>query len=366
MTTSHKVFFSPSQSMYQLKDASVDLVVTSPPYPMIEMWDGIMAAQNPKIQEAFDNNQPQVAFELMHVELDAIWKECYRVIKDGGFLCINIGDATRTINGTFRLYNNHSRIVSKCLELGFDNLPNIIWRKQTNAPNKFMGSGMMPCGAYVTLEHEYILVFRKGGKREYKKADDKASRRQSSFFWEERNLWFSDMWDLKGVKQKIENATSRDRNASYPLEVPYRLINMYSQQGDVVLDPFMGFGTTLQASMLLGRHSIGYEIDGTLSKAINEMVTSLEPSDFNKLIIHRFDKHTQFVAERTKTNGALKHFNTKLNCEVMTGQETDIEFHFITDVSSNLSSSADMLEYEVFYEESSDINCPPTSKGTLF
>ena len=146
--------------MSQLGDSSVDLVVTSPPYPMIEMWDEIMSNQNPYIKEALEDHRPELAFELMHKELDVVWKECYRVVKDGGFICINIGDATRTIDGEFRLYNNHSRITQYCTSLGLTNLPNIIWRKQTNAPNKFMGSGMLPCGAYITLEHEYILIFR--------------------------------------------------------------------------------------------------------------------------------------------------------------------------------------------------------------
>ena len=133
-----------------IEDESIDLVVTSPPYPMIEMWDEIMSLQNPFIKEALARN-PSEAFEMMHQELDEVWKECFRVLKEGGMMCINIGDATRTINKEFKLFNNHTRIVNSCLSIGFTNLPNIIWRKQTNAPNKFMGSGMLPCGAYVTL-----------------------------------------------------------------------------------------------------------------------------------------------------------------------------------------------------------------------
>lgn len=117
----------------------------------------------------------------MHQELDKIWSECYRVLKEGGIACINIGDATRTINNNFCLYTNHARIINYCLKIGFTNLPNIIWRKQTNAPNKFMGSGMLPAGAYVTLEHEWILIFRKGGKRQFKTEKDKVERRSSSF-----------------------------------------------------------------------------------------------------------------------------------------------------------------------------------------
>lgn len=182
MRTNHIIFFEASQHMSAVKDTSVDLVVTSPPYPMIGMWDDILSCQNPVIAETLKDGKPKEAFELMHKELDKVWDECYRVLKDGSFLCINIGDATRTVNGDFRLYNNHSRIISHCLQLGFTNLPNIIWHKATNAPNKFMGSGMLPCGAYVTLEHEYILIFRKGGKRMYKAEDMKRQRRQSSFF----------------------------------------------------------------------------------------------------------------------------------------------------------------------------------------
>ena len=107
MITDHKIYIGASQQMTHIKDLSIDLVVTSPPYPMIEMWDEIMAEQNPAIYDCLENDSNK-AFELMHQELDKVWQECFRVIKPGGFICINIGDATRTINGNFALYNNHS------------------------------------------------------------------------------------------------------------------------------------------------------------------------------------------------------------------------------------------------------------------
>ena len=363
MNSTHTIYFSPSQTMSQLNDNSVDLVITSPPYPMIEMWDEIMSNQNPAIRNAFERNAPSIAFDLMHQELDKVWKECFRVLKNGGFLCINIGDATRTINGDFRLYNNHSRITSFCLSLGFANLPNIIWRKQTNAPNKFMGSGMLPCGAYVTLEHEYVLVFRKGSKREYKTKESKLQRRQSSFFWEERNIWFSDLWDLKGVKQKIGNSETRDRSAAFPLEIPFRIINMYSQKGDVVLDPFVGTGTTTQAAILLGRNSIGYEIDKGFAPLIEDNVLSWKVSSMNTLIKERFDAHLNFIKERTKNNGAPSHFNQYLGCSVMTGQEEDLEFHYLTDVSCEKKMP---LCFNALYEEKSDLTSLPKAEGLLF
>lgn len=90
----------------------------------------------------------------MHHELDKVWEECYRGLKEGAFMCINIGNATRTVGGTFSLYSNHVRIIQSCERLDMVALPGILWKKATNAPNKFMRSGMLPCGAYVTLEHK--------------------------------------------------------------------------------------------------------------------------------------------------------------------------------------------------------------------
>ena len=129
-------------------------------------------------------------------------------------------------------------------------------------PNKFMGSGMLPAGAYATLEHEYILILRKGNKREFKSKEDKLRRQQSAFFWEERNVWFSDIWeDLKGTKQNNIDKHIRERSGAYPFELPYRIINMFSLRGDTVLDPFLGTGTTTLACMATARNSIGYEVN---------------------------------------------------------------------------------------------------------
>lgn len=323
---------SSSQKMGCIEDESVDLVVTSPPYPMIEMWDNIMSLQNLLIKEALSDN-PSDAFEMMHQELDKVWRECYRILKDGGMMCINIGDATRTINKQFQLYNNHTRIVDACLSIGFTNLPNIIWRKQTNAPNKFMGSGMLPCGAYVTLEHEWILVFRKGGKRDYKQANDKQLRRQSSFLGEERNKWFSDLWEIKGVKQHISNSQTRERNASYPIEIPYRLINMYSQQGDTMLDPFLGMGTTTIAAMMSQRNSIGVEIDANLLPSIIENIDGISTKMVNDTIYQRYINHLAFVKEMESLGKDVKYYNEALKCKVMTSQETDMKFHYLQSIS---------------------------------
>ena len=119
MITTHKIVFGNSNNMDDIPNSSVDLMVTSPPYPMIEMWDETFSQQNPAIGRALKTDKGKKAFELMNKELDKVWKHVYRVLRNGGFACINIGDATRTINGKFTLYTSHSRILQYCLKLGF-------------------------------------------------------------------------------------------------------------------------------------------------------------------------------------------------------------------------------------------------------
>jgi len=332
-STNHKIEFYDSRSLSTIKNDSVDLVVTSPPYPMIEMWDSLFASLNPEINDSLQQFNGLRAFELMNQELDKIWNELARVVKESGFVCINIGDATRKIGKQFQLYSNHSRVTSKFIALGFQPLPIALWKKATNAPNKFMGSGMLPAGAYITLEHEYILVFRKGGKREFSTADEKSLRNQSAFFWEERNKWFSDSWDLKGVRQAIKNENMRERNAAYPFELPYRLINMYSVKGDTVLDPFLGTGTTTFAAISSERHSIGIEYDVNFSSMIFDGLKNLCKTA-NSGITKRLEDHIAFCEEYQKEKGSLKYKNECFGFPVMTKQEIDLDLKHISKINS--------------------------------
>jgi DNA modification methylase len=326
MKTTHKILFENASNMKTIEDGSIDLMVTSPPYPMIEMWDEIFSKQNPEVGKALKEENGKTAFELMNKELDKVWKEVYRVLRDGGFACINIGDATRTIGGEFRLYPNHARILRHCLKLGFSSLPEILWRKQTNAPNKFMGSGMLPAGAYVTLEHEFILVLRKGNKRKFVTEEDKKRRQQNAYFWEERNLWFSDVWeDLKGTKQNNIDKKIRERSGAFPFELPYRIINMFSVKEDTVLDPFLGTGTTTVAAMATGRNSIGIEIDPKFKNQIFSRFRNVVAFS-NQLIEKRIRSHLDFVQERTKAVGGLGYISKYYGFPVMTSQEIEIFF----------------------------------------
>jgi modification methylase len=342
--TRHQFFLDDARTMAAVEDRSVHLVITSPPYPMIEMWDDHFNASNAAIADALVRSDADLAFELMHQELDGIWSELHRVLVPGGIACINIGDATRTIQGHFRLYANHARVIKMFQSMGFSQLPTILWRKTTNAPNKFMGSGMLPPGGYVTLEHEYILIFRKGAKREFPQDEQKSIRRESAYFWEERNNWFSDVWTgLPGTMQKLNSSDARKRSAAYPLALPYRLINMFSVKGDMVLDPFLGLGTTMLAAMCAGRNSQGYEIDHDLQPLLLEKIAAV-PDTAQELIDERLAAHHLFIKERMASKGDLKYVNRHYGFAVMTRQEQELCLNRVKTVQF-LSGNCFTVEY---------------------
>ena len=324
--------------MAAVPDDSVALVVTSPPYPMIELWDEQFSRVDTRIAKALTGERGDRAFELMHARLDAVWRECHRVLQPGGLACINIGDATRKVDDEFRLFSNHSRILQALIELKFSILPDILWRKPTNAPNKFLGSGMLPAGAYVTYEHEYILIARKGVLRRFSPAD-KARRRRSAFFWEERNQWFSDVWlGLVGTRQLLGNngfddRDARARSAAYPFELAYRLIQMHSLIGDTVLDPFLGTGTTTTAAIAGGRSSIGFEVERALEQSIHNTIETAVPLG-RAYASRRLEAHLDFVHSREAAGKSCRHVNHHYGFPVVTRQETDLQLIVPTEVST--------------------------------
>ncbi|MGB5983918.1 MAG: site-specific DNA-methyltransferase [Desulfobacterales bacterium] len=335
MKTRHAVYFQDACQMEQLADRSVQLMITSPPYPMIEMWDDLFRGQDKRIDAALSKNLGREAFAAMHQRLDGVWKEVYRVLQPGGLACINIGDATRSLKDEFALYPNHVRILDALQRLGFTILPEILWRRPTNSPTKFRGSGMLPAGAYVTLEHEFILIARKGGKRMFSKPDLRANRQASAFFWEERNQWFSDVWmDIVGTRQKLPGGKIRARSAAFPFEIAYRLINMYSAKGDLVLDPFMGTGTTMAAAMTAARHSTGYELSRELAPIIKETAECL-PALAHETLQLRLARHQTFIAQRQEAGKPLKYRNRVYGFPVVTNQEKNLYLDEVRTVSVN-------------------------------
>jgi len=333
METEHRIVIGDSRKLDQVEDNSVELVVTSPPYPMIEMWDEVFSELNPTIGDVLDAKEGQQAFELMHEELNKVWSEVERVLVDGGIACINIGDATRKVDGSFRVYQNHSRIIDSFEERGFEPLPELLWRKPVNSAAKFMGSGMLPPNAYVTLEHEYILVFRNGkDSRSFEPGSER--RYNSAYFWEERNQWFSDVWmDVKGEFQSLGHGELRDRSAAYPFEIPYRLVNMYSVYGDTVLDPFWGTGTTSLAALVAGRNSIGYELEEEFTQVFDERVGDA-PNYSREVIQKRLDDHREFVEQKLDGGDDFKYEAENYDFPVTTKQEKPLQFYSVESVKA--------------------------------
>jgi site-specific DNA-methyltransferase (cytosine-N4-specific) len=282
LSTEHRVIIGNSQQMPELADSSVQLMVTSPPYPMIEMWDTLFARNDPKIAQLWQESKADCReetvmriYESMHENLARVWREAYRALIDGGIACINVGDATRTINGKFRLFPNHSKIIEHCERIGFTTLPYVLWKKPTTKPKykgkgAFLGSGFLPPNAYVTSDCEFILIFRKGKLRQFAPHDQR--RYESAFTKKQRDEWFSQIWTISAARQ-TESQTER-RIAAFPEEIVNRLIKMFSVKGDTVLDPFIGSGTTTKIAMRDERNSVGYETDESLLPLIRKKIST--------------------------------------------------------------------------------------------
>lgn len=269
--TNHHLIIGDSRRMQEIPNESVHLIVTSPPYPMIELWDDLFSRMG----------CPD--FDTMHMYLAQVWSECYRILVEGGIACINIGDALRKIDDNFRLYPNHVKVIEHCEALEFTTLPYILWKKPTKRANAFLGSGFIPPNAYVTQDCEFILIFRKGQPRPFPPKD--LIRYASHYTISQRNAWFTQIWELPGARQRVRQVSRR--SAAFPDEIAYRLIRMFSVIGDTVVDPFLGTGTTMKVARKTHRNSIGYEIDERLIPVIERHfsdVDSLKPRQRRKAI----------------------------------------------------------------------------------
>ncbi len=329
MYTTHRFNIGDNRKMIPIGDESIDLVVTSPPYPMIEMWDEMFTEQSQMIQKALDDGRGKIAHKWMFNKLEESYREISKKVKEGGFVCINIGDATRKVEGDrFRVYPNRQKTIEFFTNIGYDLLPSIIWHKPQNTKTKFLGSGTMPPNAYVTNEKEHILIFRKGERRNPNR------RRESSYFYEERNKWFSDIWEIKGTSQTID-IDNIERTAQYPIEIPYRLINMYSTYGDTVLDPFGGIGTTMIASMASARNSITYELKEKYIEPTYERVKNIKQTTKN---INKQRIEEQKFTDIQRTND-VKYRNENYDVGVKTKPEKQLQLYKIDSIDRLKSES---------------------------
>lgn len=252
--TEHKIIFGDSRSLNKIKDKSVQLIITSPPYWQLKDYGA----------------EDQIGFNDSYEEyinnLNLVWKECYRVLSDGCRLCINIGDqfARSVYYGRYKVIPIRTEIIRFCETLGMDYMGAVIWQKtttmNTSGGGAVMGSFPYPRNGILKIDYEFILLFKKLGNAP---KPTPRQKEQSAMTKEEWGQYFSSHWYFNGVKQT-------EHLAMFPEELPKRLIKMFSFVGETVFDPFVGSGTTSLAAKNLGRNSVGYEINKEFLPIIRE------------------------------------------------------------------------------------------------
>lgn len=245
LKTHHKVVIGDSRSMSEVDNESIHLIVTSPPYWQLKDY----------------GPQDQIGFHQSYEEyvnnLNLVWSESYRVLHSGCRLCINIGDqfARSVYYGRYKVIPIRTEITKFCETIGLDYMGAIIWQKVTTCNTTggatIMGSFPYPRNGIIKIDYEFILIFKKPGlaptvSREFKEL--------SKLTQKEWNEYFTGHWNFSGERQE-------KHLAMFPVELPKRLIKMFTFAGDTVLDPFLGSGTTSLAARQLRRNSVGYEIN---------------------------------------------------------------------------------------------------------
>lgn len=220
------VFRKSSEKMEELPDNSIHLMVTSPPYNVSKEYD-----EDLTLEEYIDL-------------LKNVFKEVHRTLVGGGRVCVNIANVGRKPYIPF-----HSFIIQTMSEIGFLMRGEVIWDKSASSGTS-TAWGSWKSAANPTLRdiHEYILIFSKQSfSRKRGKKEDTISR--DEFLEFTKSIWTF----------PTESAKKVGHPAPFPIELPYRLIQLYTFKGDVVLDPFIGSGTTAIAALRTGRHFIGYD-----------------------------------------------------------------------------------------------------------
>ena len=241
----HKIIIGDSRSMDDLADASVHHIVTSPPYWQLKDY-------GTKKQIGFNDS-----YEDYINNLNLVWQECYRVLHPGCRMVVNIGDqfARAVYYGRYKIIPIRTEIIKFCETIGFDYMGAIIWQKKTTMNTTggatIMGSYPYPRNGIVEIDYEFILIFKKPGNQPKVSKEIKNKSIISKEKWKE---YFSGHWYFNGARQE-------KHIAMFPFELPKRTIEMFSFVGDIILDPFLGSGTTSLAALVTGRHSIGYEIN---------------------------------------------------------------------------------------------------------
>ncbi len=225
----NKLYCKSSENMDEIPDDSIHLMVTSPPYNVGKEYDNDLTLD-----------------EYLEL-LTAVFGQTYKKLVTGGRACINIANIGRK-----PYIPLHAMVIEIMLDLGFLMRGEIIWDKSASAGGSCAwGSWMSASNPVLRDYHEYILVF---SKESYSK--NKSQERKDTIERDEFIQWTKSIWTFPAV-----NAKKIGHPAPFPIELPHRLINLYSYEGDVVLDPFCGSGTTCIAALQNNRNYIAYDIN---------------------------------------------------------------------------------------------------------
>lgn len=252
-----------AENMKALPDNCIHLMITSPPYNVSKEYD------------------KDLTLDEYLTLLKNVFTETYRILVNGGRACINVANLGR------KPYIPLSDYISRMMiDIGFNMRGEIIWNKASSAsPSTAWGSWLSAANPILRDIHEYILVFSKGDYSRY------SPNKQNTITKEQFLEWTKSIWIMNA-----ESARKIGHPAPFPEELPYRLIQLFSFKDDVILDPFIGSGTTGLSALKCGRRFVGYEINKDYLKLANKRI-----NDFRNQVEISFDSHEENHTEVSTT-----------------------------------------------------------------
>ncbi|WP_458453280.1 DNA-methyltransferase [Methanobrevibacter sp.] len=224
----NKLYCKSSETMDEIPNDSIHLMITSPPYNVGKEYDEDLSID-----------------EYLSL-LARVFSQTYDKLATGGRACINIANIGRK-----PYIPLHAMIIEMMLDIGFLMRGEIIWDKSASAGGSCAwGSWMSASNPVLRDFHEYILIFSKDSYSKNKKQEKRDTIERDEFI-----QWTKSIWTFPAV-----NAKKIGHPAPFPIELPHRLIKLYSYENDVILDPFCGSGTTCIAAIQNNRNYIGYDI----------------------------------------------------------------------------------------------------------
>jgi DNA modification methylase len=221
------IFCKSSEVMDEIPDYSIHLMVTSPPYNVTKEYD------------------EDLTLDEYRALLKRVFAETHKKLVTGGRACVNLANLGRK-----PYIPLHSYIIQDMLEIGFLMRGEVIWNKASSAsPSTAWGTWLSAANPILRDIHEYILVFSKEAFNRKNLPGKVSTLTRDEFLELTKSVWTF----------PAESAQKVGHPAPFPVELPHRLIQLYTFRDEVVLDPFCGSGSTCIAAIKAGRHYIGYD-----------------------------------------------------------------------------------------------------------